>query len=50
MTALQPFKVLRVPIAKDRIRALSRDERVLFLLLGYVSNQIAMLQKLVIFP
>jgi hypothetical protein len=49
MTAVQPLKVLRIPIPKDRLRALSPDERVLFLLLGYVSNQIAMLQKLVIF-
>lgn len=49
MTSFQPLKVLRIPIPKDRLTALARDERVLFLLLGYVSNQIAMLQKLVVF-
>lgn len=49
MTPTPPLKVLRIPVAKERLKSLSRDERVLFLLLGYVSNQIAMLQKLVVF-
>lgn len=49
MAPAPPLKVLRIPIPKDRLKALPSDERVLFLLLGYVSNQIAMLQKLVVF-
>jgi len=43
------IEVYRIPIPKDRLQALSRDERVLLLLLGYVSNQISLLQKLVVF-
>jgi hypothetical protein len=33
------IQVLKVPLSKDRLRALSKEERVLFLLLGYVANQ-----------
>jgi hypothetical protein len=40
------IEVYRIPVPKDRLRALPRDERVLPLLLGYVSNQVLMLQKL----
>ena len=43
------IEVYRIPIPKDRIRALPKDERVLLLLLGYVSNQVLMLQKLLIY-
>jgi len=32
------IEVHRIPIPKDRILALPKDERVLLLLLGYVSN------------
>lgn len=39
----------RVAIPKERLLDLSRDERVLFILLGSASNQITMLQKLVLF-
>ena len=43
------IEVYRIPIPKDRLRALPKDERVLLLLLGYVSNQVLMLQKLLIY-
>jgi hypothetical protein len=43
------IEVYRIPIPKDRLRALPDDERVLLLLLGYVSNQVLMLQKLVFY-
>jgi hypothetical protein len=43
------LKVYRIPIPKDRLRAMPNDERVLFVLLGYASNQISMLQKLLTF-
>src|SRR5260370_29931217 len=39
----------RIPVPKERLRAMPRDERVLVLLLGYVSNQLSMLQKLLTF-
>jgi len=32
------IEVHRIPVPKDRLRALPKDERVLLLLLGYVSN------------
>jgi hypothetical protein len=40
------IEVYRIPVLKDRLRALPKDERVLLLLFGYVSNQVLMLQKL----
>lgn len=43
------IEVYRIPVPKERLRALSRDERVLLLLLGHVSNQLSMLQKLIMF-
>jgi hypothetical protein len=43
------IEVYRIPIPKDRLRALPKDARVLLLLLGYVSNQVLMLQKLLIY-
>jgi hypothetical protein len=42
-------QVYRILVRKERLRAMSRDERVLLLLLGYVSNQLSMLQKLLTF-
>jgi hypothetical protein len=41
--------VLRVPVSKDRMRAMPADERALLILLGYAANQINLLSKLVIF-
>jgi hypothetical protein len=41
--------VLRIPVSKDRLRAMPADERALLILLGYVANQINLLSKLVIF-
>ena len=41
--------VLKVPVSKDRLRAMPEDERALLILLGYVANQISLLSKLVIF-
>jgi len=43
------IQVYRIPVPKERLRAMPKDERVLLLLLGYVANQISMFQKLVIF-
>lgn len=40
------IEVYRIPVPKDRLRAMPKDERVLFLLLGYAANQLSMLQKL----
>jgi hypothetical protein len=41
--------VLRVPVSKNGLRAMSQRERSLFLLLGFAANQITLLSKLVIF-
>jgi hypothetical protein len=43
------LQIYRVPVPKDRLRAMPRDERVLLLLLGYAANQLSMLQKLLTF-
>jgi hypothetical protein len=43
------IKVLRIPVPKERMRAMPADERALLILLGYVANQINLLSKLVIF-
>jgi hypothetical protein len=43
------IEVLRIPLAKDRLRAIPQEERALFLLLGHAANQINLLFKLVIF-
>jgi len=40
------IEAYRIPIPKDRLRALSMDERVVLLLVGYVANQILIFQKL----
>jgi len=42
-------QVLRIPVPKAKLQALSKDERVLIFLLGYVTNQITMLEKLLTF-
>jgi hypothetical protein len=39
-------KVIRIALPKEQLQKLSADERSLFLLLGYVSNQINTLWKL----
>jgi hypothetical protein len=41
-------KVIRIALPKEQLQKLSADERSLFLLLGYVSNQINTLWKLII--
>jgi hypothetical protein len=43
------IQIIRIPVPKERLRALSKDERVLLLLLGYAANQIMMMEKLLIF-
>jgi len=43
------IRVVQIPLPKDQLRAVSKEERSLFLLLGYAANQITMLQKLMIF-
>jgi hypothetical protein len=43
------IRVVQIPLPKDRLRAVSKEERSLFLLLGYAANQITMFQKLLIF-
>jgi hypothetical protein len=40
------IKIYRLRVPKDRLRALPTDERTLLLLLGYASNQVVMLRKL----
>ena len=41
--------VYKIPVPKDRLRAMPKDERALLLLLGYASNQLYMMQKLLLF-
>jgi hypothetical protein len=41
--------VLQISVPKDRLRAMPKDERVLFFRLGYAANQITMFQKLLVF-
>ena len=43
------IKVHRINVQPAQLRKLTSDERVLVLLLGYVSNQVSMLQKLLVF-
>jgi len=42
------IEVLRIPISKERLSALPEDERGLLLMLGHVSNQLSMLQKILV--
>src|ERR1700730_7760736 len=41
--------VIRFPLSKDRLRAMPKEERALFYLLGYAANQINLFDRLVIF-
>jgi hypothetical protein len=41
--------VIRIPLPKDRLRAMPKEERALFFQLGYAANQITLFSKLVIF-
>jgi hypothetical protein len=43
------INVIRIPLLKDRLRGMSREERALFFLLGYAANQITLFQRLLIF-
>jgi hypothetical protein len=42
------IRVVQISLPKDQLRAVSKEKRSLFLLLGYAANQITMLQKLMI--
>ena len=48
-TRKRMITVLKIPVPKDRLRAMPEEERALLILLGYVANQINLLSKLVIF-
>jgi hypothetical protein len=41
--------VLQIPVPKERLLAVPKEERALFFMLGYAANQIIMFQKLLIF-
>lgn len=43
------IQVYRIPVPKERLRAMPKDERVLLLLLRYAANQLSMLQNLLNF-
>lgn len=43
------IQVYRIPVPKDRLRAMPQDERAFLLLLGYAANQLSMFQKLLTF-
>jgi hypothetical protein len=43
------IQVYRIPVPKECLGAMPKNERVLLLLLGYVSNRLSMLQKLLTF-
>ena len=40
------IQIYRIPVPEECLRAMPKDERVLFLLLGYAANQLSMLQTL----
>jgi hypothetical protein len=46
---LRVIKIVRVRIGKDQLRRLTTEERAMFLLVGHVANQLAILTKLVAF-
>ena len=48
-TRKRMITLMKIPVSKDRLRAMPEDERALLILLGYVANQINLLSKLVIF-
>ena len=41
--------VVRMPMTKERLKQLTKEERTFLLLLGYTANQITVLWKLIIF-
>jgi hypothetical protein len=41
--------VYRIPVPKDKLRAMPKEERALLITLGYMANNITMLTKLIIF-
>lgn len=43
------IQVLQIPFPKDKLRAISTEERVALLLFGHVANQIAIMEKLLTF-
>jgi hypothetical protein len=43
------IQVLQIPLSKDKLRALSKEERVALFLFGNVANQIVMMEKLLTF-
>jgi hypothetical protein len=43
------IQVLRIPFDKDKLRALSKDERAALFLFGYVTNQLMMIEKIMTF-
>jgi hypothetical protein len=43
------IQVYRIPVPKERLRAMPKDERVLLLLLGHAANQLSTLQKVLTF-
>ena len=43
------IEIYMVPVPKDRLRSMPQEERALLLLLGYATNQLSMLQKLLMF-
>jgi hypothetical protein len=43
------IEVYKIPIPKDKLRAMPADERALLMLLGYAANQITFFSKLVLF-
>jgi hypothetical protein len=43
------IQILQIPLSKDKLGALSKEERVALFLFGYVANQIVMMEKLLTF-
>ncbi|WP_409188502.1 hypothetical protein [Bradyrhizobium sp. RDM4] len=43
------IQVLQIPFDKEKLRALSKDERAALFLFGYVTNQLLMMEKLITF-
>jgi hypothetical protein len=41
--------VLQIEVPKDCLRAMPKEERALFFMLGYAANQFTMFQKLLVF-
>jgi hypothetical protein len=43
------IRVIQIPLPIERLKALPKEERALFLLMGYAANQITMFRKLLVF-